>query len=69
MTNFALERNGSLVNHVVFKGNSDTLLYREHDVVPLTFDTIKAANEIAEILKANVVDYQLYISPQLLKAA
>jgi hypothetical protein len=67
MTNFALERNGSLVNQIVFRGKSG--LYREHDVVPMTFATIKAANEIAEVLEANVVDYQLYLSPQLLKAA
>jgi hypothetical protein len=67
MTNFALERNGSLVNQVVFKGKDS--LYREHDVVPLTFTTRKAANEIAEVLEANIVDYQLYLSPQLLKAA
>jgi hypothetical protein len=67
MTNFALERDGSLVNQVVFKGKDS--LYRDHDVIPMTFKTIKAANEVAEVLEANVVDYQLYISPQLLKAA
>jgi hypothetical protein len=67
MTNFALERNGSLVNQVVFKGKDG--LYRDHDVIPMTFKTIKAAKEVAEVLEANVVDYQLYISPQLLKAA
>ena len=67
MTNFALERNGSLVNQIVFKGTSG--LYREHDVMPLTFKTLKAAKEIADVLEANVVDYQLYLSPQLLKAA
>jgi len=69
MTNFALERNGSLVNQIVFKGNPDTLLYRDYDIIPITFSTIEAAEEVAEILKANIVDYQLYISPQLLKAA
>lgn len=67
MTNFALERNGSLVNQVVFKGKDS--LYRERDILPMTFKTLKAANEVADVLEANVVDYQLYISPQLLKAA
>lgn len=67
MTNFALERNGSLVNHVVFKGKDG--LYRDYEVVHLTFSTLKAAKEIAEVLEANIVDYQLYLSPQLLKAA
>lgn len=67
MTVFALERNGSLVNQVVFKGKDS--LYREYDVVPMIFKTLKAANEVADVLEANVVDYQLYISPQLLKAA
>ena len=67
MTNFALERNGSLVNQVVFKGKDS--LYRDYKVLPITFKTLKAANEVADVLEANVVDYQLYISPQLLKAA
>lgn len=67
MTAFALERNGSLVNQVVFKGKDG--LYREHEVVHMTFKTLKAAKEIADVLEANVVDYQLYLSPQLLKAA
>jgi hypothetical protein len=67
MTNFALERNGSLVNQVVFIGKDS--LYRDYKVLPITFNTIKAANEVADVLEANVVDYQLYLSPQLLKAA
>jgi hypothetical protein len=54
MTMFAIERDGSLVNHVVFKGND---LYREREVVPLTFNTLKKATEVAEVLHATVVNY------------
>lgn len=69
MTIFAIERNGSLVNHVVFKGNNQTSLYRERDVVPLTFTTLKSATEIAYVLGGTVIDYTDTTSTQLDKAA
>lgn len=69
MTIFAIERNGSLVNHVVFRGSSQTNLYREYDVLPVTFTTLKAATEIADVLFGTVVDYETYTSTQLSKAA
>ncbi len=66
MTKFAIERNGSLVNHIVFKNNS--ILYRDTDVVPLTFDTMKAATEVADVLNGIVVDYHAYLQQQQLAA-
>ena len=69
MTIFAIERNGSLVNHVVFRGSAQTNLYREYDVAPLTFTTEKAANEVAKSLFATVVDYDIFTATQLDKAA
>lgn len=69
MTMFAIERNGSLVNQVVFKGSSLTSLYRDREVVPMLFTTTKAAQEIADALFAYVVDYDEYLSTQLYKAA
>ena len=63
MTKFAIERNGSLVNHVVFKNNS--ILYRDTDVVPLVFDTHKAATEVADVINGTVIDYHAYLQQQL----
>jgi len=65
MNTFAIERNGSLVNHIIFRGNG---LYRSHDILPLTFSTYKAALEIAEAIDGAVVDYQLYLSQQRMAA-
>ena len=62
---FAIERNGMLVRQVIFSGNADKNLYRDTSVADLTFTTMKAANEVAEVLDATVVDYQLYLSQQL----
>lgn len=58
MTIFAIERNGSLVNQVVFTGSAANNLYRPHDVLPMTFSTHAAALEIAEVLDAEVVEYK-----------
>ena len=55
MTMFAIERNGSLVNHLVFVGDSDKNLYRVYDIKPMIFTDLKAANEVAEAMCANVV--------------
>lgn len=62
---FAIERNGQLVKQLVFSGNASNNLYREHSVITMTFSTIKAALEVAEVLDATAVDYQLYLSQQL----
>ena len=64
MTIFAIERDGSLVNQLVFNGNVNQNLYRTHDIRPMTFMTLKAANEVADAISAVVVDYDLYIAQQ-----
>ena len=69
MTNFALERNGSLVTHVVFKGDANSSLYREYNIIPLTFTTLESAKEVADILFADIVDYTANSNIQLDKAA
>lgn len=51
---YALERNGGLVQHVQFKGDG---LYRDYDIVVMTFTKLKEAEEIAESLNATVVPY------------
>jgi hypothetical protein len=62
---FAIERNGQLVKQLVFSGDASNNLYRDTSISHLTFTTMKAANEVAEVLEATVVDYQLYLSQQL----
>lgn len=55
---FAIERNGVLVNQVVFTGNPANNLYRPRDILPMTFSTHAAALEIAEAIDAEVVEYK-----------
>jgi hypothetical protein len=69
MNLFAIERNGSLVNHIVFRGDAVSNLYREQDIIPLTFTNNSAAAEIADVLDGVVVDYEIYINTQTTKAA
>ena len=64
MTLFAIERNGSLVNQLVFRGNPDTNLYRDPDIMIMTFTTLKAATEMADVLHGTVVDYEKYTATQ-----
>lgn len=52
---YALERNGGLVQHLQFKGDG---LYREYDIVVMTFKKLKEAEEIADAINATVVDYR-----------
>lgn len=66
MTTYAIERNGNIVLHVVFKGSG---LYREKDVLPLTFSTEKGAKEIADAINGEVIDYDAYLQADLKVAA
>lgn len=66
MTKYAIERNNELVNQVVFVGEG---LYRARDIIPLTFDSIKKAQEIADIISGSVVDYDLYMTEDFAIAA
>ena len=62
---FAIERNGQLVKQLIFIGDANSNLYRDTSISHMTFTNMKAANEVAEVLEATVVDYQLYLSQQL----
>jgi hypothetical protein len=66
MTKYAIERNNEIVNQVVFVGKG---LYRSKDVMPLVFDTVKKAKEVAEVLNGTVVDYDAYMTEDFAIAA
>ena len=66
MTKYAIERNNKLVCHVVFRGDG---LYRERDVIPLTFTKEKSAIEVASVLQGQVVDYDTYMIEDFALAA
>ena len=66
MTKYAIERNNEIVNQVVFVGEG---LYRSKDVIPLVFDTVKKAKEVAEVLNGTVVDYDAYMTEDFAIAA
>lgn len=46
---FIVKRNGNIVNQVIFVGEQKKDLYRSRNVVPLTFATKKAANEVLSV--------------------
>lgn len=55
MSNFAIFRNGKLVEHIVFIGEG---LYRDKKIEVLTFETVKQAEELLSVWKdAEIVDY------------
>jgi len=58
MKMYAIERNGLVVNQVVFTGSAANNLYRPRDILPLSFSTHKSALEIAEVLGATVIEYK-----------
>ena len=66
MSKYAIERDNAIVNHIVFVGKG---LYRKIDVIPLVFDTTKKAQEIADVLKGTVVDYDAYMTEDFAIAA
>jgi hypothetical protein len=55
MSKYKLARNGSFVRHIVMIG-SKLDNFRKHEIVDLEFDTHKAAEEVATVLNAEVVD-------------
>lgn len=55
--NYALERANGYVQHVVFEGSAKDL-YRQATVQVLTFKTFEAANSVANVLSAKVVNYK-----------
>lgn len=61
MTKYAIERNGELVRHVVFLGDSEKDLYRKRDIQILLFEDEDEAKELLQVWpNAKVVDYKEY---------
>lgn len=59
MPKFAVERNGSIVNQIVFIGDANKILFRDKDVIPLVFDNENKAIELASIWEdAKAVEYK-----------
>jgi len=52
---YTLERNGKVVQHIVMVG-AEKSNFKTPTVFDLKFETYEAANEVAEVLKAKVVD-------------
>jgi len=53
---YTLERNGKIVRQIVLVGKD--INHKKPNVVDLTFETYESALEVAEVLKAEVVDNQ-----------
>ena len=69
MTEYAIERNGKLVQVVEFIGDASKNLYRDKRVVVALFTTEKAAESVANALGGIVVNYGYYMSEATKKAA
>jgi hypothetical protein len=66
MTKYAIERDNTIVNHIVILGKG---LYRKIDVIPLVFNTTNKAQEVADVLEGTVVDYDAYMTEDFAIAA
>lgn len=55
MTVYAIKRNGNIVKHLVFEGDTSKMHTRPCSVIDLTFDSEKSAIEVANVLKGDVV--------------
>ena len=51
---YILNRNGKVVQHVVFIGDYAKNNFREHKIIDLVFETKKGAEEVANVLNAEV---------------
>lgn len=69
MTEYAIERNGELIQIVEFIGDATENLYRDKRVVVALFTTEKAAKSVAEVIGGVVVSYGYYLSDVTKKAA
>jgi hypothetical protein len=70
MSKYAIEKDKTLVRHVVFIGDPLKNLYRNRDIVILLFDNKKQAEEISSIWNGSkVVLYEDFISEEEYKTA
>lgn len=59
MSKFAIERDGKLVNHIIFIGKEPNN-YKQKDIVPLIFDNEKQALELLSVWEdAKLVDLDM----------
>jgi len=54
---FKLTRDGKIVKHIIMVGPANNN-FKTPKVIDLEFKTLNAANEVAEVLKADVIDTQ-----------
>lgn len=58
---FKLTRNGKIVRHIIMVGPVNHN-FKTSKVIDLEFETLKAANEVAEVLKADVIDVTFFVN-------
>ena len=51
---YILVKNGKTVKHIVVLGDSKKNWNRDQSIVDLSFETMEAANEVANVLEAEV---------------
>tara|TARA_R110000796_G_scaffold228428_1_gene345547 strand:- start:98 stop:286 length:189 start_codon:yes stop_codon:yes gene_type:complete len=56
---YLLKRNGKVVQHIVFVGSTKKSNNREGTVVDLEFETYEAAQEVATVLDAEIIDMNI----------
>ena len=53
---YLLKRNGKVVQHILFVGSTKKSNNREGKVIDLEFKTYEAAQEVATVLEAEIID-------------
>ena len=56
MTTYIIKRNGDIVQHIVFEGDTTKNHIRTSSIIDLTFDNKKTALEVANKLNATIVE-------------
>ena len=51
---YILMKNGKTVKHIIVLGNPKKSWNRDQSIVDLSFETMEAANEVANVLEAKV---------------
>ena len=51
---YILVKNGKTVKHIVVLGDPKKIWNRDQSIVDLSFETMEAANEVANVLEAKV---------------
>lgn len=51
---YILVKNGETVKHIIVLGNPKKSWNRDQSIVDLSFETMEAANEVANVLEAKV---------------